>query len=209
MKILVGIIVLLVVVGLALWAFFAYVEQFRVPKPATTAHPTPAAPAAGHGTDGHAGGHDSHHAPGGLIGFGQGLVWLALGGFLLIGGGMLLAKMWGFDGKAPALRSHNYDSRFAGATPTQSELGVWQFFTSDPTHKEPIDSVAGYDTVVCNLTIDPQCVDPTTTGYHVWCVPWKGGSPVPYDPVACKDHRQLLISADKPNTNMAYYRTPR
>ncbi len=183
-------------------------DEDSAPQPAEPAHPIPAAPAAGHGAGGHATddhGGSHHHKPGGLIGFGQGLVWVAVGGFLLFGGAILLMKLWGFDDTVPTVRTQARNVQVETPGIVELEPGAWRFFKSGPATKEPIHPLAGYDTIVCNLDIDPKCVDPETTGYHTWCTPWEGGDSVPFDPVICKDHRLLLVSADKPNTEMAYF----
>ncbi len=179
MKVLLVIIVLLTLAGLVLWAFFAYVSRFKAARPSpTVAHPTPAAPAAGHGANSHAGG-GHHHKPGGLIGFGQGLVWLAVGGFLFIGGGMILMKMWGFDGTAPSLSSHNYDVRFTGRTvasarslqePLQRPLQVkWKYQDAPPVGAAPlwIPTVDGRPIEICEPKRDPDCLSPRPIDYRL------------------------------------------
>lgn len=173
MKMLIVTIVLLVLVRLALWAFFAYVSKFTTPKPAA-AHPAPAAPAAGHGAGGHAGGHDDHSKKDhwwphrlvlliGMVGF-LAVLWMRGAGFFVI----------------PSLRTQGHSVQYTSRSYTppivRSPQWEWAFVDLPPVTGDwlVVKNVAGLTIEYCGVKTDPNCTATKPEGYLVACIDAQG-----------------------------------
>ena len=131
--------------------------------------------------------------------------------FLLLGGIVVLAKMWGFDGTAPSLRSHSYDTRFTGrvATPAPAPRlpqWEWAFVDLPPVTGDwlVVKNVAGLTIEYCGVKTDPNCTATKPEGYLVACVDAEGYERTGADRCATIGHAMKFKSASNKPFRLKY-----